>query len=167
MALQLGVNSYVIVADADIYFSDSLNVDVWLLTDPAEKSKSLVTASRQISLYVKEDCKLPFTPPLTNANLAAATQELALAFLTDAKLIVAGNVGKNVKRAKAGSAEVEFFSPNDGNSSATRFPPNVMKLLIEAGCIDGSNLTGVIATGTDAESGFCDPNPFGRTVGYY
>lgn len=152
MAVVVGTNSYISVADANTYFLDSLNSAVWSATATVTKGQALVTASRQISLLVKTACKLPFTPPIGVPELETATSELALAFLTDDSLITAGNTGKNIKNAKAGSAEVTFFRPTDGS----RFPPNVMALLAAGGCIEGATVSAPFASGTSGVSSFCD-----------
>jgi hypothetical protein len=163
MALQIGINSYVSEADSDTYFSKRLGSDAW--DTSTTKSQSLITASRQISLYVKDTCKLPFTPPLLNTKLGIAVQELALAFLKDASLVGTTGSSKEVKRAKAGSAEVEFFQGGGSASTKSRFPSLIMKLLRDAGCIESSGVISAISTGTDEDSSDC--NDYGRTRGYY
>jgi hypothetical protein len=45
MALVVGTNSYISVADADTYFSDRLNADEWTGTD---KDKALIQATKMI-----------------------------------------------------------------------------------------------------------------------
>lgn len=48
MALTVGTNSYVTVAEADAYFGDRLNADSWTSASAAIKSQALVTATRFI-----------------------------------------------------------------------------------------------------------------------
>lgn len=48
MALEKGVNSYVTVAEADIYFADRLDVAAWTEADATQKEQSLITATAVI-----------------------------------------------------------------------------------------------------------------------
>lgn len=162
MAVVVGTNSYISVADANTYFLDSLGADLWTASSAIVKGQGLVTASRQISLLVKTACKLPFVPPLVITELGTATSELALAFITDPALINAGSTAKNIKKAKAGSADVTFFRPTDGS----RFPPNVMTILAAGGCIDGASISAPFASGTGAPSSFCDTDLYGVSQGF-
>ena len=160
MALVVGTNSYISVADADIYFSDNLQFDSWDDLTNNKKSRALVTASGQISLAVIEECKLPFTPPTTE-ELEHATAELALAMTLDSSVITQKNTGSNTRRVKAGSAEVEFFNPQKG----ARFPPIVTNILAEGGCIGGS-VVGSYSFGNTGSSSFCDQDDrLGREEG--
>jgi hypothetical protein len=170
MALSLGVNSYSTVADADIYFADSLGATAWTGASATDKANSLVSSSRKISLYVKDTCKLPLTPPITNVNLIVAAQELALAFLDNASLLSSVSTTKVLKRAKAGSVEVEYFQPNSAATALLTnkkvFPVNVQKLLVESECLgSAASLGNVIVSGTHGKSDQCDD--YGRTQGYY
>jgi hypothetical protein len=45
MALELGINSYVDVETADLYFEDKLDVAAWTLADIVMKSQALVMAT--------------------------------------------------------------------------------------------------------------------------
>lgn len=45
MALTKGVNSYVTLAEANIYFEDRLDVSAWTAATDAQKSQALVTAT--------------------------------------------------------------------------------------------------------------------------
>lgn len=48
MALQVGVNSYISVQDADAYFADRLDADAWENADSETKAKALITATKRI-----------------------------------------------------------------------------------------------------------------------
>lgn len=50
MALAQGVNAYSTVADADVYFSDRLDVAAWMEATNPQKEQALVTAT----LYLEE-----------------------------------------------------------------------------------------------------------------
>jgi hypothetical protein len=178
MTLVLGVNSYSSISDADDYFVDVLNADAWFNANVLYKSKALVSSSRELSLYIKDECKLPFTPPLSNLKLAIAAQELSLYVL--AKYCASQGSSSSstssaqLKRAKAGSVEVEYFQLTSAEKQALEktddnksiFPANVMKLLSSAGCLgSAASLGNVIVTGTHGKSDQCDD--YGRTQGYY
>lgn len=45
MALTKGVNSYVTVAEADLYFADRLDASAWTSADATSKAQALVTAT--------------------------------------------------------------------------------------------------------------------------
>jgi hypothetical protein len=51
MALEKGVNSYVTVAEADAYFADRLEADVWSGSSAAVKAQALITATSIIDQY--------------------------------------------------------------------------------------------------------------------
>lgn len=161
MALVLGTNSYTDIAGANLYFRDNLQNTTWTVLTSTVKSQALVTASTQISLFVKQDCKLPIVG-VVPTSLINATAELALSMATTASVITQANTGSNVKRVQAGSAEVEFFRPQRG----LRFPSLVLNYLKDGDCIDGATVTGAIATGASEQSTFTDRNPYGLTEGY-
>lgn len=48
MSLQVGVNSYLDVAAADVYFSDRLGAEAWAALTAPQKSQALVTATRRL-----------------------------------------------------------------------------------------------------------------------
>lgn len=48
MALVVGTNSYISVADANTYFEDRLDADEWINADDTVKAKALITATRSI-----------------------------------------------------------------------------------------------------------------------
>ena len=160
MALVVGTNSYISVADADTFYQDNVSFDAWNALTTDQKSRGLVTASQQISMFVSEDCKLPFTPPLVNTSLGAAASLLALYLVQNTAAASQASTGSNVKRVMAGPTEVEFFRPTTG----TRFPADVMRVLIAGGCIAGATGAGIIglafSTGTDGTSSFADPTQF-------
>jgi len=45
MALVKGTNSYVDVAEADAYFANRIDADLWVDTDPLRKEQSLISAT--------------------------------------------------------------------------------------------------------------------------
>ena len=51
MALVLGVNSYVTSAEADVYFTDRLDVAAWTAASDVMKDQALVTASQWLDTF--------------------------------------------------------------------------------------------------------------------
>ncbi len=94
-------------------------------------------------------------------DLQAAQCELAFELTQDPSLETATDASKNIRRVAAGSAEVSFFRPTTG----ARFPTVVMQYLT-AYLGSGPNAGVGLASGTDGESWFEDPNPFGLTRGH-
>jgi hypothetical protein len=52
MALQVGLNSYVSVVEADSYFADRLFADAWNNATPQQKEQALVTACRSLERQI-------------------------------------------------------------------------------------------------------------------
>ncbi len=165
-------------ADADNYMKARWGSETWIDADAADKRQTLVSATRMIdrenwlgqrtvSAQSLEFPRTGLTDKDGNAVDSAtvplaveeANYELALALLNDAAVQEADTTGSNVKRVKAGSAEVQFFRPTDG----TPFPTianDLLKTFRESGALAG------LASGSDEVSAFCDPNPHGLTEGY-
>lgn len=57
MALVVGTNSYINVADAEAYFAERLHVDPWDTADADTKAKALITATRAIDRLLLVGCK--------------------------------------------------------------------------------------------------------------
>ncbi len=159
MALNVGVNSYISRADADAFFADDIRFATWALIVGEMKDRLLVTASRNINLLVVADCKLPLTTIST--ELQQATAELAIEYSITPAMATQANTGSNLKRARAGSAEAEFFRPTNGS----RFPSNVMNFLRAGDCLGGAAFTAPESFGTDEQSGFDAPDEFDRNRG--
>lgn len=80
---------------------------------------------------------------------------LAGAILADSTVATGSGTGSNTKRAKAGSAEIEFFRPTQGSDSDTRLPQvahDYVKCLLESA---GDPIIGPTVRGTSQTSGFC------------
>jgi hypothetical protein len=87
-----------------------------------------------------------------------ACYELILYLLDDATATQSDDQGSNVKRVKAGSAEVEFFKGTDGKKS--RFPTEANELIRYF--LEGqTSIVTPYAPGTDAESSFDDDDYYG------
>ena len=50
MALEVGINSYVTVAEAASYLADRIDTDMWDTATPADQAKALVTATRMLDM---------------------------------------------------------------------------------------------------------------------
>jgi hypothetical protein len=92
-----------------------------------------------------------------------ACYELILYLLDDATLTQTPDSGSNLKRAKAGSAEVEFFRPTQGGFP--RFPTEAHEL-IRYFLEGASGITGPYAPGTSAGSAFDDDDGYGLSEGF-
>ena len=87
-------------------------------------------------------------------DVGDAQIELAYELAISSELEAAGSTASNLKRAKAGSAEVEFFGGKLAPPTY-RFPPVVWEYIAQFACGFGG-ATRVIATGTCGESQFDD-----------
>lgn len=102
-------------------------------------------------------------------ELCAAVAELVLILLDDATAFDSASTAKNIKRAKAGSAEVEFFRAGDAQGGrGTILPTSAWKLVR---CFAGSgnqSSSGSIAYGTGESSHFddCDVYDLRQGEGY-
>ncbi len=165
-------------AGADDYMKARWGSEAWADADAADRRQTLVSATRMIDrenwigqkTVSSQPLEFPRTGltdkdgnPVDSATVPLAVEEanyeLAFALLNDATVQEADNTGSNVKRVKAGSAEVQFFRATDG----APFPTIANDLL--KSFRDGGALAGV-ASGSDEVSTFCDPNPHGLTEGY-
>lgn len=164
MALVVGTNAFISLADADSYFLDNLSHDSWISFTTTQRSRAIITSASQIDQLLINDCKLPIDPGEIVATVAQANAELALQMLLDPKVIDQSNTDSNTKKVKAGSAEVEFFRPTSG----PRFPTVVMNLLKASGCIGSGSagISGAYASGTCDESSFSNTEAYNKTEGY-
>jgi hypothetical protein len=166
--LTIGSNTYSVYAltadpvnDANDYFSARLGSDAWTDASTANKKRALVSAVRFLDRAVTwsgEQTDTVTPQPLqwprdgaacsgvavadgtTPDAFANAEFEQALIFLDDATEQSSTGTGSNVKRVKAGSAEVEFFTGTAGTGSETRLPTVVNDLV---GCyIESSGISG-------------------------
>lgn len=146
------------VQDADDWFAARLGAASWTGATTLEKQQALITAARMLDRRPRWSGEQtdPTTPqplqwPRDSAtcdgdavadgtipdNIAYGEFELALSLLEDEAIQDSASTGSNVKRAKAGSAEVEFFRPTIGTPQAHQFPQTVHELV--ACYFDGSN----------------------------
>jgi hypothetical protein len=125
------------------------------------------TSSTQARSWPRDNAKCNETAiddGTTPDSVANAAFWLAGQLLVDATIADSSGQGSNIKSAKAGSAEVQFFTPTIGGASDTRLPKVAMDYLI---ClIDGGSLAAGKATGTSSSSAF-DEDDFEVSEGWY
>ena len=84
MAINVGTNSWVTIAEADIYLTDRLEAESWFLLndveDPGEASKTTYLVTAYFMLYNSVDFQL--SPSSSDVNVKNAQCEMAL-FLLD------------------------------------------------------------------------------------
>ena len=135
------------VQDADDYFAARIDVAEWDAAVTLGKQQAIITAARMIDRQIWSGDKTvtaqfndwprdsatcrgtAVTDGTIPDDIAYGEFELALALLKDADVQNNSSAGSNVRRAKAGSAEVEFFAPTTNTSSDTRFPTVVHELI--------------------------------------
>lgn len=133
------------LSDAIAYHNARLGASSWSDASSADKQKAIVTAARMIDRAVWSGTKTvpsqanafprdnatcrgtPVTSGTTPDDIANGQFELALALLEDESVQDKRNTRTDIKRAKAGSAEVEYFKPNAGEE--TKFPTVVQQLI--------------------------------------
>lgn len=172
MALVVGTNSYISVADADTYFEDAIHASVWSSASPGDKAKALVTATRFFDRQNWNGSKYQDAPTqvldwprsgLTDSNgnaldetevpqeILDATCELALTLLQNPSAQDSTDTGSNIKRMKAGSVEIEYIR----GTSGTRFP-TIINELVGLWLTVSSSLSGPFIYGADNESSFSE-----------
>lgn len=147
------------VADADAWFSARLGASAWTSAVTLSQQQSLVTARRWLDRLLwsgtktdtNQETEFPrdsltcrgeaLADNLVPAGIVWAEFELALILLADAAAQAKASQGSNVKKAKAGSAEIEFFVPTLGSSLDTVLPTIAQQY---AGCF----LTGALGSST-------------------
>ncbi len=176
--------AYASVAEGNAYLNtDPLRGAAWDALDAEGKGKMLVSATRRLDLErwkgvktggegVQEE-KWPRTGVTYLDGTAVSTAEvpkelenatilLAGSIALDAKNADSGTSGSNVKRVKAGSAEVEYFRATTPGSAMQ--DESVMDLIRQF--LAGSGVSTGLASGCDEESTFGDPTPWELTEGY-
>lgn len=173
------------VSDADSYHAARIG-STWSTATELQKQQSLISATRFIDRAVewsgtqtsssqalewpRDGAKcdgVAVTDGTVPDDFATAVFEMAQILFTDSTAQDGEGTGSNIKRVKAGSAEVEFFTPTIGAEFSTRLPTVVNDLI---GCyIDvttGLSGTSYGTTDTDGRSCFDDDDQFDRSRGY-
>lgn len=116
--ITIGANDYdsfVSVADADIFLgADIMRATAWALLNDDAKARALISATRMLlALPWCDEAPDPAVDPAPDV-VQQVTAMLAADLAAKPKLFADASANSNIKRAKAGSAEIEFFSPVDG-----------------------------------------------------
>lgn len=184
MPLTVGTNTYVDDATFVAYLAQSI-AGLQLTTTSGSREAGLVTAFNIIERQTYEG-EMTASPPTQTASFPRtgltdrygdavsssvvpqavkdAQMELAIALLANAQVASQANASGNIRRLRAGSAEVEYFRPTE----AGRFPAPVMELL--GPFLDnGASLIGEaggFAYGTDVESQFDEDDGYDLNRGF-
>lgn len=148
MAITVGTDTYVTVAEADTYLAQALHAGTtWSGAGTPTKEQALVTATRMLErqTWVGTRAPLPPGPWLLDWPRSGVTDpdgntvasdsvptfiedaecELALALLVDSSVQTSESSGSNIAALGAGSARIEYFRPTAGG----RFPTIIQELI--------------------------------------
>lgn len=183
MTITVGTNSYVADATFVSYLAQSVRGSA-LTTTAARREAALVTALHMLQRLVYEGDQLVAYPtqvlafPRTGltdryddavssatvpVDVTYAQMELAIELLINSgvEASMSGGPNGNVRRVKAGTAEVEFFSPFTSGFGQGRLPPSVMQLIAQfLASSDSTTAAGGFDFGTDGETNFEDDDLF-------
>lgn len=125
-------DSFEDIAGADIFLAaDPQYYASWDIADDDTKARGLITASR----FVLALCWAAGDPPdfaTAPDSVRQAVSLLAATTVGNASALSGENAaGSNIRRARAGSAEIEYFGKTEGQgyASAASLPPRVKALL--------------------------------------
>jgi hypothetical protein len=142
--------AFISVEDADAYLAaDISRALAWAGLDDDAKGRALVSATRML-LAMPWCAEVPDPAEAQPEPLPSVTAMLAADLAASPDLFADASGNSNIKRAKAGSAEVEFFSPVDGGPP---LPLALWNILLSAGlmCPNGNGgdttLDGAIPSG--------------------
>lgn len=158
VAITLGGNNYdsfISEADATIYLAgDIIRAAPWALLAADAQRRALISATRLLMTMPWCDVDSPPDPSGDAASIDDTVEEVCAMLAADLaakpKLFADASGNSNVKSAKAGSAQVEFFSPVEGG------PP------IPRSLWDRLNAAGLVCLGSTSAidgptvSGICD-----------
>lgn len=161
------------VADSDTYLAAKIGSN-WSTATTLQKQQALVSAARFMDRAVnwsgeKTVAAQPREWPRDGANcggesvtdgttpdpIAFGQFEMADQLFLDSTVQDGTGTGSNVKKVKAGSAEVAFFSPTLGSAIDTRLPTAVNDLVscyIEGATIVGGSFG---TSDADGDPGYC------------
>jgi hypothetical protein len=143
-------DSFIAVTDADIYLAgDVARSTGWALRNADAKARGLISATRML-------VSLPWIDPAPEYDTAPqivqdVTAMLAADLLAAPRLFADASGNSNIKTAKAGSAQVEFFRPIDGGPP---IPRALWNLLLGADLV--SIDSGTVASDAPFVSGSSD-----------
>lgn len=170
--------SYASVAEADDRLAvDPIRGTAWAALSPDQKGANLVAATFRLDLLRWKGEKTggegtqenawprtgvtykdgtPVSTTEVPIEVENATILLAGSIALDASVSGSGTSGSNIQRVRAGSASVTFFRPTiPGGVIQDETVLDLIRCFLEGGI---SAAVGALASGTDAESSFCDEN---------
>lgn len=173
------------VADADSYFAARLGATDWTGATTLVKQQGLITAAREFNVkhwdgtktvssqsleFPRDDLELDgvaLADNLVPERIVLGEFEYALKLIATPTLVDSSGTGSNIRRAKAGSAEVEYFRPTIGTASDLPLPQLVFDLVSPflAGA-DSALLAAPRVGGDDEVSSFNDCHRFGLNAGF-
>lgn len=176
-----GTNSYISTDEADTYHAGNVAGDSWLPLDQEVKERSVISATRMLDRQMWKGAKTSsvqalqwprteIVDPYGNAVSSGtvpqfiedATAELALALALDPTVQTSTGTNKNIKRVKAGSAEVEFFFSSINTRFGTVIQELIGSYLGSTSSLAGTLGIGGFASGTDQCSKFI-PGDYDRS----
>ena len=164
-SVTIGANSYDIygtTSGADDYLAARIGATEWASATATTQAQALVTGTRQIEAYLTKLGLTADPSASVDTEIEQANYELAYALVVDSTIQDSTNFGLNEKRYKAGSVELEYFSPQKGG----RFPSIVQTLLNNWIAAQGGGGSSVgLASGTDEVSSL-DAADFGISEAY-
>lgn len=137
MALLLGTNTFVTLADSDLYFTDQLGGEAWTDLPETDKEKALIAAWQKINAA----CAYEFSADSAPENVKIAQCELANAIYKNFVAGITVSVEQELKKLKAGPAELEFFPL--GSAEAQDVFSDYIKQLLNNECACGFSNSGV------------------------
>lgn len=143
-------DSFATVAFADTYLgADVARATGWALRNPDTKARGMVSATRMLF-------EMPWCDGVPDLDAAPdvvqeVTAMLAADLLSKPKLFADASGNTNIKSAKAGSAQVEFFFPVQGGPP---LPVALWRMLLNADLMCPSDTTGTV-NGDPYVSGLC------------
>lgn len=133
--------AYASLDDADVYLgADVLRATGWALRNEDQKGRGLVSSTRMMQTLPWLDGAPAVDDPDLPVVVAEVCAMLAADLLAKPKLFAEAASGSNIKLVKAGSAQVEFFSPVAGGPP---IPRSLWDLLVNANLVgldDGPTL---------------------------
>lgn len=174
------------LADAKTYMTGRFGTEAWDAASTNNKRKALVSAARQLDRQrwtsvptdvatpqpmewpraVSEDCNgTAVLDTVVPDQIVEAEFELAQLILADSEVQEVAGQGTNLKRAKGGEAEVEFFRYTVGTSRDTKLPA-IVHDLVKCFLGTGGDIGIPYISGAGKGSVFDDDNNSSLSRGY-
>lgn len=142
MALVVDSNTYISLADADIYFNTRFGSEAWIALNDTVKEQLLISATRALDLYCDwsgypndDDQLLSFPRDFKEvpSKVIIAQCEIAFSILENESVIDANN--PNLKKMKADVVELVF---GDMSSTENTLYNDFVTRLLNGFCSNGS-----------------------------